>query len=426
MKKVISVILLISVFVVSVFSLPSSAAKVSLDNNTYDEDFEKNLENFPEDYRQALRNLHNSHPNWIFVADKLSMSFDDAVTAEYSGRNNLSEKAVPEYWNTNWRSSQPGSYSDGSWKLVETGWYYASKEAIAYYADPRNFLTADGIFMFAQQSYDKNTQTVEGLKTIIKGSFLENGYNGDKNAYINDIMSAAESTKLSPYVIAATIIAEQGVAGASDLISGTYSDGTTNVEDTLGDTDGNHKITLIDLANIQKHLLHLITLTGDNFTRAKTHNLDKSRDLDIIDLANVQKHLLGLISLNYVKSTDTKYVGYYNFFNVGVTGDPKVKLGLERAITEGWNSRSKAITGGAKFYAEKYVSVGQCTYYYKDWNFVNTPYYSHQYATNVKDAYNNGYRFSQGFPQDASMTFLIPVFTSMPSEISPNPDNITK
>ena len=45
----------------------------------YDESFEKNLLNFPESYRDALRAIHNAYPNWIFVADKLSISLDDAI-----------------------------------------------------------------------------------------------------------------------------------------------------------------------------------------------------------------------------------------------------------------------------------------------------------------------------------------------------------
>lgn len=311
-----------------------------------DENFEKNLLNFPDTYRDKLRNLHNYNPNWTFIPNYLTMTFNDAVDNEFGGQNGKSKKAVPEDWSEIWRSTQPSSYHGGIWETVEDGWYFASREAIAYYADPRNFLTTSGIFMFAQQSYDSNTQTVDGLKTIINNTFLANGYDENTDAYINDIMDAAKESGLNPYVIAATIIAEQGSSGKSKLISGDYSE------------------------------------------------------------------------------YNGQYYGYFNFFNIGVFGDPKEKLGLEYAKKQNWNTRRVSIIEGAKSYASNYVFKNQSTYYYKDWNFVSNPFYSHQYATNVKDAYNNGSLLSKGFNQNSAMTFLIPVFKSIPDEISPNPETI--
>ena len=62
-----------------------------------------------------------------------------------------------------------------------------------------------------------------------------------------------------------------------------------------GDTNNDNKITLVDLANIQKHLLGIITLSGRDYTGADT---DNNGNITIVDLANVQKHLLGLITLS--------------------------------------------------------------------------------------------------------------------------------
>ena len=62
-----------------------------------------------------------------------------------------------------------------------------------------------------------------------------------------------------------------------------------------GDTNGDGKISLIDLANVQRHLLGLMKLAGDNFTAADTNGDGK---ISLIDLANIQRHLLGLINLN--------------------------------------------------------------------------------------------------------------------------------
>ena len=50
----------------------------------YDADFETNLtkQGFPESYKVKLRELHANHPNWIFTADHLSMTWDEAVKKE--------------------------------------------------------------------------------------------------------------------------------------------------------------------------------------------------------------------------------------------------------------------------------------------------------------------------------------------------------
>ena len=61
-----------------------------------------------------------------------------------------------------------------------------------------------------------------------------------------------------------------------------------------GDTNGDGKVTLMDLANVQRHMLGLISLTGNNFVGADTNSDGK---ISLIDLANIQRHLLGIINL---------------------------------------------------------------------------------------------------------------------------------
>ena len=194
----------------------------------YDEDFEKNLLNFPKSYRSALRKIHNTYPNWVFVADKLSINLDYAIGCQYgSSKISLTKKWVELAYGIEWRD--PRVNGNGNQYIMESRWTYASRQAIAFFMDPRNALkvtnTKDSypnIFTFLQHSYDPSTQTEAGLKTVISGTFMEKGYGGDKNAYIKDITEAAKQSGVSPYVIAGMIIIEQGVKGASGLISGTY------------------------------------------------------------------------------------------------------------------------------------------------------------------------------------------------------------
>ncbi len=309
-------------------------------------DFETQLASFPESYHSYLKALHSKYPNWIFKADKLSMSFEAAVKGEDVFPKklvNISSDAV------SWRSMGSGSYnwSTGQWANTSGGWAGASTEVIKYYMDPRNFLNENDIYMFLQQGYDEN-QTAEGVQTIIKGSFLANGYSDTEDtafggSYANVILEAAKQSGVSAYVLASTIILEQGLNGTSNLISGT-----------------------------------------------------------------------------------TSYGKYYNFFNIKASGTTSADVlinGLNYAKSQGWSTRSAAIIGGAKFYATGYINAGQDTYFYKDFDLLDTPYYEHQYAQSIYDAHSSGrlIRASYSANTETPLIFRIPVFTSLPEKISEKP-----
>ena len=185
--------------------------------------FEEQIADFPEDYKAQLRIVHANYPNWTFEADHLSVSFDETINAE----SVFPKKLVPYNYSISLRSMGKGAYnwSSGEWKKTEGSWVGASREVIAYYMDPRNFLNISDIYMFADLTYDRNSQTADGVRSIVSGTFLERGFNdkSDYNgSYIDIIMAAAEQTNISPYMLASTIRMEQGVNGSSALISGEY------------------------------------------------------------------------------------------------------------------------------------------------------------------------------------------------------------
>ncbi len=211
----------ISLIVSAVLLVCSPFGGVGWFSLSADSSFEAQIANFPESYKPYLREMHAAYPNWVFYADKLSVSFNEAVDIQY---NTPFRKVVNmKSDGVSWRSMNSGNYNwgDGAWRTIESGrWTGASREVIAYYMDPRNFLEQNTVFMFLQQSYDPRVQTSEGLKKIVSGTFLARGYDG--GSYIDDIMAAAGQSGVNPYVIAATIIIEQGNEGTSSLISGTY------------------------------------------------------------------------------------------------------------------------------------------------------------------------------------------------------------
>lgn len=211
--------------------------------------FEKQLSLFPESYKDYLRKLHAVYPNWNFHADNINMTLDEAVEHELI-------RKVTDYKNLSWRSMDKGSYDWGTGKWAssdkEGRWHYVSREVIKYYMDPRNFLDTGYIYTFLEQDYNSKLQNADGLRKIISGTFLEWGYNGDKDAYISDIMAAAQSSGVNPYILAATIIQEQGVNGTSELISGTYKgyEGYYNFFN-IGAYDSNPIVTGLERAKLE-------------------------------------------------------------------------------------------------------------------------------------------------------------------------------
>ena len=190
----------------------------------YDGDFETNLsnQNFPESYKVLLRQLHAAHPNWVFLADHLTMTWQEAVAAESTvGKSLVQDKYAKDSWKSmantayNWSTGTYVPYDSG-------GWVTAEKEVVEYYMEPRNFLNEDSVYMFIDQTYNPQIQTKEGLQLILNGTFMAGAFPEDTHATYNDIiMEAAQASGVSPYVLAASIIIEQGVNGTGGSISGT-------------------------------------------------------------------------------------------------------------------------------------------------------------------------------------------------------------
>lgn len=115
-----------------------------------------------------------------------------------------------------------------------------------------------------------------------------------------------------------------------------------------------------------------------------------------------------------------KYPGfesYYNYFNIRASGRTKAQK-IERALTyareKGWNTREKALAGGAEFCLNDYTNIGQNTYYYMDYNVKNPSNITHQYATAVHDAVGKGKLILPGITDKSmKLVFYIPVYKNI-------------
>lgn len=183
-----------------------------------DKSFEKYMtsQGFPDSYKPYLRTLHEAHPKWIFTAQKTGLDWSAVLKEETVVGRNLVHDGAP----ASWKSCEKGAYDapSGTWYGLDGTWVAASQGIIAYYLDPRNFINDDYIFMFENQSYNEKVHTVDGVKAILKGTFMRGDFTapdtGKKYSYAQTFMDAAKESGVSPYHLASRCRNEQGVNGA--------------------------------------------------------------------------------------------------------------------------------------------------------------------------------------------------------------------
>lgn len=187
---------------------------------TSDSDFEAYMtsQGFPESYKAGLRTLHAAHPQWVFKAKKVGYNWSSAVDREAVIGVNLVSSSSP----VSYRNSATYNSKTKSWKRYDGSWYAANKTVVKYYMDPRNFLNESGIYQFMTHTYDSGSQNANTVAAIIKGSFMQSkNPGGGYSSYASLINAAGKKSGVSPNVLAAMIIQEQGWSGSS-LVSGTY------------------------------------------------------------------------------------------------------------------------------------------------------------------------------------------------------------
>lgn len=172
-------------------------------------------------YTELIDTLKKAHPNWNFRILYTGLDWNQVIKNEAVHQRNL----VPYNRTSAWICSVCGNnaYDNGSWRC-------ASEAAISYYIDPRNSLNEEYVFQFESLSYNKDVQTIEGVKQIIKDvQYMQgdkitytktDGTQGVINkTYAQVIMEAAEESNVSPYHLAARIRQEQGTGSSPSALA---------------------------------------------------------------------------------------------------------------------------------------------------------------------------------------------------------------
>ena len=177
---------------------------------------------FPQSYYAGLIALHEQYPNWQFYATQTGLTWDEVIAGEtVIGRNLVYYTSNPAYIDLT-------DVDENGKQIGRDGysWVSASKAAVEYYMDPRNFLTSSSIFMFESLSYTEGAYTPSGVAAILSGTFMSGNYTckdtGETLNYAETFLAAGQISGVSPYHLAARAKQEQGSNGNA-LGTGTVS-----------------------------------------------------------------------------------------------------------------------------------------------------------------------------------------------------------
>ncbi len=428
---------------------------------TTDANFEAYLaqQGFPESYKAGLRSLHAQHPTWIFNAVQTGLDWNTAVAYELQGTSSLVETGSK----SSWKSTDAGKFdwTTSTWPGFDGAtWVGASQEIVAYFMDPRNFLDDSYVFQFAAHDYNPEIQTIDGLRSMLKGTFLEGQVAIDASSPLYAAAAAAQGLSASTNAMSGQTVTDASIGTATQTSSGESllgyegpgATGAANISDAA---QASAAATTITAGNVLEGTDSMSTTvmpgsggpgTGSasmyttNSTNMMTGAVTVSYADIIMEAAEQSKVSPYVLAAMIIQEQGTKgssgsisgATGYYNFFNVGAyaaNGMTAVERGLWYAAQSGsynrpWNTPEKAIVGGALFYAQNYLVAGQNTLYLKRFNVQGSNMFKHQYMTNTAGAAEEGKSLGKAYNDTMRagvLVFNIPVYNGMPETACPMP-----
>ena len=161
-------------------------------------------EGFPDSYIPYLSYLHSKYPNWTFKSKNTNSNFATAVDAE-EGHNYM------QTTNNNYRTSTVPA--EGS------SWFKVNQGVIAFYMDPRNWLTKERIFMFEKLDYAPSYEEI--YLELVKSLFGDGALGAD--TYTFPMCTYGKQYKVSPLHIGSRIRLEVGKNGSHSTDGGEFT-----------------------------------------------------------------------------------------------------------------------------------------------------------------------------------------------------------
>ena len=315
------------------------------------------IDSFPDSYKPYLLELQKKYPNWKFIALYTDLDWNYVIDNE----NQFGKNLVPKSYSDAWKNTKPGEYN----VEVDAGWVDASRKAVEYTMDPRNFLNQVRVFQFESLSYDESTNNINAIEKILYGTEFYNKIvqyydsNGSQitmtSKYSNLILDAGRTSKVSSYHLASRIKQEVGPFLSHSSISGIvpgfeglynfYNIGATSSSEPMG---------------------------------AIKNGLQYAKDGKGASQATKDKYLIP------------------------------------------WNNKQRAITGGGIFIGSSYINLGQDTVYLQKFHVTSNDgsLFWHQYMTNVLAPYSESKLIYNGYVNSDllkdNLSFIIPIYNNMP------------
>ena len=239
----------------------------------------------------------------------------------------------------------------------------SSRQAVEFCMDPRNFLNEVRIFQFEALSFSEHTNNLDGVEKILYGT-----------EFYNTKVSYLTST------------------GQTINMSEKYSD---------------------------------LILKGGGTSKVSPYHL----------ASRIKQEVGPFLSHASISGKVAGFEGLYNFYNIGATSSSEpmgaIKNGLQYAkdgkgasettkikFLIPWNTKERAITGGAIFIGDSYINQGQDTVYLQKFDVTGESLFWHQYMTNVLAPYSESKSIYTGYKNsnllDIPMNFIIPIYNNMP------------
>lgn len=265
-------------------------------------------DDIPAIYKPYIEQLLKAHPNWKFVIYDTGYDWNSLFSTGSNGQGYPGRSLISYNYPLSYRSTESGNYDwrNDKWIAHDSNqWYQANTQTIAYYMDPRNFLNENSVFMFESLSYDSTTQKIDGVTSILKGSFMEGksitSTSGTTVTYPQAYIDAAVYSKVSPYHLASRTIQEVG-KGGSGSTSGTYSgyEGYYNYYN-IGATQGTSPIA-----------------NGLKFAKTGGSMSDANKQKCLIPWNTPYKSIVGggyWIGMSYINSSHKQNTLYFQKFN---------------------------------------------------------------------------------------------------------------
>ena len=343
---------------------------------------------FPEDYARPLTELHLLHPEWSFTPLLITEGnslyrWDYVIEQETKDAETNLISGLDDY-----RAYRHATNKES----YDSGYYQASKAAVEYFMDPRNFLNETDIFQFYDLSAARSVG-IEEVEAVLFGTFMADTTLENGMTFAEYFLEVGYELGINPVYLAVKARQEQGVEGTSPILSGECG-----------------------------------TLLADYYANG-TQTSESGANI----LAPTEGHTSEeLLSLN----------GYYNLFNIKASGNGRFAIyynAMKRAIegsvdmTDAWGSPSwntlwKSLYGGAFTIKTSFIDRYQNTIYLQKFNVDSRAAdrnFWGQYMQNVAGSLTESRTLFSAFAStgvlDGQCSFVIPVYAGMPEKACADP-----